>query len=945
MRFSRSEPEYRLPSGKRADIVVFDSSNRPWLVIEAKRNVAGENYTRNFDPYSPKVVRQAYDYANQIGAPFFATYNGDMLVLFQTYEEFKPLLERKSKSYRVKDLSLFAAELLKDVTSLKSGKEKWDELDDAFVSRAKHFHDRVTPPYLIALRKELKQNSRFSAAYSRWAEEQGFDMEHNSKEVEVNLARQASYILMNQLLFYKMLSDTAAYKSEITPLLPVDNPSLLPAVLKKSFARVTSRVDFKAVFEYDPIFNNIPLTDEICSEVNDFVEELRSYDLSVFRSDVIGRIYEHLIPKDERHDLGQYYTPPAIVELITRLTVAKPTDKVLDPACGSGGFLIGAYKELKRASTGSRTPIHRKILGQLYGIDINRFPAHLSAINLAVQDISSKTDVVQIEVADFFDILPGQGRFARRVANLTGEPILETVPIPTKVDVVVANPPYIRHEMITQRERIQSLLRELGVEMSERSDIYAYFFVHASQFVEDGGRVGFITSERWLDTDYGVDLEKFFLANFRIKYIVKFDRQVFDEPLVGTCVTILEKESQQDARDSNLVKLIRVKRNMEIAELKGLLERASDKPESVEYFQAYTLATKVQANLGGDPRWARLLYAPPIYYDLVSHPRMTKVGQLASVGRGLKSGADDFFYLDKDELADHGLGPKHMVPALKHIAQVDHPKLQASDTEWRVLDVHPTLEKLGVFNSESISGRSSLEFAKKALKKAGHDDLLNYIEDGEERGLHKRPSCRRTNGIWFDLGDLPRPPIVLPQVYWKDAIIPFNADRVVVNQRLITLDPKEGVDSMLLAAILNSSMSALFINLHGRVAMGEALNRIEITVDDAKDLPIPNPEELTPTQVREIKETFKEMLAKTGEISPAELHGFRKRIDSVLLTALDFEDRQNELGEAFEELIDARVTGGGSSREVLVSGERQPRRIVRLRGAEVVTKSNLDQYV
>lgn len=147
--------------------------------------------------------------------------------------------------------------------------------------------------------------------------------------------------------------------------------------------------------------------------------ELDDQDLSQFDSDVIGRIYEGVIPADRRHEMGEYYTPPAICSLITQLTIDNGNAEVMDPACGSGGFLVAAYnrkKELLPETEGG----HEHILSQIYGVDINRFPAHLSAINLSIQDLSTHTETVNVEVSDFFNIQPNTIRFGRVKAGAGG---------------------------------------------------------------------------------------------------------------------------------------------------------------------------------------------------------------------------------------------------------------------------------------------------------------------------------------------------------------------------------------------------------------------------------------------------------------------------------------------------------------------------------------------
>ena len=129
----------------------------------------------------------------------FATYNGKTMVLFRTYEEFKPLLQRKTKTYEIKDISVFAKEILLDIVNLHQDKTKWDSRDDAFVKRAKHFHEILSDKYFGALEFELKNNIKFENDFSKWVKEQGF--EYKKEETLENFAKQGAYILMNQLLF------------------------------------------------------------------------------------------------------------------------------------------------------------------------------------------------------------------------------------------------------------------------------------------------------------------------------------------------------------------------------------------------------------------------------------------------------------------------------------------------------------------------------------------------------------------------------------------------------------------------------------------------------------------------------------------------------------------------------------------------------------------------
>ncbi|MEM3798161.1 MAG: hypothetical protein QXY74_06990, partial [Candidatus Bathyarchaeia archaeon] len=101
----------------RPDLVVeaIDKGKRiSLLVIETKRKVPFID--RKFDPYSIDVIRQASGYAVELGAPYFATCNGEFFVLFDTFTAGVPLPQRKLKHYKVSFDEDFAKMLLEEVS-------------------------------------------------------------------------------------------------------------------------------------------------------------------------------------------------------------------------------------------------------------------------------------------------------------------------------------------------------------------------------------------------------------------------------------------------------------------------------------------------------------------------------------------------------------------------------------------------------------------------------------------------------------------------------------------------------------------------------------------------------------------------------------------------------------------------------------------------------------
>lgn len=92
--------------------------------------------------------------------------------------------------------------------------------------------------------------------------------------------------------------------------------------------------------------------------------------------DLLKRLYQNLVPKRLRHDLGEYYTPDWLVErLLNQLGVAgDPTKRLLDPSCGSGTFLVLAVKRIRKYAEDHALPpgdVLEQILQNVVGFDLN----------------------------------------------------------------------------------------------------------------------------------------------------------------------------------------------------------------------------------------------------------------------------------------------------------------------------------------------------------------------------------------------------------------------------------------------------------------------------------------------------------------------------------------------------------------------------------------------
>ena len=121
------------------------------------------------------------------------------------------------------------------------------------------------------------------------------------------------------------------------------------------------------------------------------LEKLSRYDLSKLDEDVLKGLYQELVDPEERHDLGEYYTPDWLAEYILReLLKRKPMKSILDPACGSGTFLFTSIKLKKEflKKMNSKNLLYH-ILNRVVGIDIHPLAIIIAKTNylLALGDL------------------------------------------------------------------------------------------------------------------------------------------------------------------------------------------------------------------------------------------------------------------------------------------------------------------------------------------------------------------------------------------------------------------------------------------------------------------------------------------------------------------------------------------------------------------------------
>lgn len=979
-------------SQKRQDFRVYERAieGRGKLALCGEVKLPGTQQGRS--PFDPALMKDAFEKANNANCQYFFTWNVEHLALFD-----RSLWDAATMHERCIGQWQLGLELNKPADIMRA--EVIARLRDQFLPTFyKAFSDiwtgQVTdvslPPsdfYITVLESHLAgpmgpvrelrdylgvksdQVPAFDARLKEWmTKEQQWNFDRSDpeswREAIDRAARSMVYVLSNRILFYQAVRLRNDLPELEFPRSAKKDPQKALDYLRDCFQEAVDKTG-----DYEPVF--FPEEKEWAAltalsgtnSLDAWDKTIRAIDRFEFKeipTDILGHVFQKLISPEERQKFGQYYTDENIVDLINAFCIRKGDAAVLDPACGSGSFLVRAYYrkwELDKRLT------NQELLEGIYGCDINPFPAHLATLNLAARNIANEENYPRIARRNFFTVGPGKPFCAIPIATgvYEGRTGRANIHLPA-LEAVVGNPPYVRHEEIPKESELKRSLRDQSKEhiyetaekpwpdlnLSKQSDLHVYFWPVAAQFLKEDGWFGFLTSSSWLDARYGFALQRWILQNFRLVAIIEsVDEPWFEDARVKTAATILQRCDDPTKRDDNMVKFVQLKRPL--AEILGKREDESQKQEAAEKMRDYILKKKSdfssdqlrimvkrQADLWneglsvaamfkrqkelaqdlldnvdeqdnsetdsepvkqakqsdelfsfdyGGGKWGRYLRAPDLYFDMIREfgHRFTRLGEIATIKFGIKSGCDAFFMprnvsaqlLSENESEQewkalplmrrckreqvvsgevvivqcgnktlHPVEAKYLRPEVHSLTQVDRPLVSEKQLDRVVLWVNEPLAELkGTYAHDFIIWGSKQTFASNKSKAVP---------------VPKRATCAGRNP-WYDLTGL-RPGIGFwPMAQQYRHIIPANPQHLVCNHNLFdihALDLDEAATRALMP-VLNSTLTAFIKPYYGRYAGTEGNLKTEVV--DTILIEIPDPRNVSGSVLRRVESALLSM--------------------------------------------------------------------------------------
>ncbi|MDM2548386.1 N-6 DNA methylase [Mycobacteroides abscessus] len=274
--------------------------------------------------------------------------------------------------------------------------------------------------------------------------------------------------------------------------------------------------------------------------VRELVKQFEKYDLSKTGFDVKGEAFEHFLGDTFTGGLGQYFTPRNVVEFIVEAVDPAPDDSVIDPFCGTGGFLIdhheraaGKIRETKQSVKSKEEALRHLGEDCIFGIDWNERTSLACRMNMVVHGEGDSGRHI-FRQSGFLDVSDNAG------GNLVGD---------NKFDVCLTNPPF------GSAETDKSVLNKFTVSSGRKSiERAALALERAIRLVKPGGHIGIIIMDGILNNSSTASIRKYVLQNAEVLGLVSLPPETFEGYGGRSDTTVLllrKKEEPDDGQQEN----------------------------------------------------------------------------------------------------------------------------------------------------------------------------------------------------------------------------------------------------------------------------------------------------------------------------------------------------------------------------------------------------------
>ena len=389
--------------------------------------------------------------------------------------------------------------------------------------------------------------------------------------------------LLDRLIFIRVAEDRGLEDRQLS-LVASGSESTVAKRLRDLFRRYDDNFDSKLFLPHaaDSVRIDGEVLQRVLRGLHQTADESVRYDFGAIDADVLGVMYEQylgLVLKQtakrakladgavNRKEQGIYYTPTWVVDYIVRFSIEEALKRkgvrperlrVLDPACGSGTFLLRAFDHLMRARNPSGASVQARFdpeaSERLVGLRTSVLTENLFGVDLDARAVEIAQLNLMIRAAESRHRLPTLERNVR-----VGNSVISDASVDAKAldwpkafpevmrdggfDVVVTNPPYVRIQNLGEADAAYLKQR---FKADWNFDLYTTFVQQAWELLREGGIAGFILPNKFLNAKYGRSLRAFLAERGAIFKLLDFrDYQVFEDATTYTCLLFLRKAASK----------------------------------------------------------------------------------------------------------------------------------------------------------------------------------------------------------------------------------------------------------------------------------------------------------------------------------------------------------------------------------------------------------------
>jgi len=319
---------------------------------------------------------------------------------------------------------------------------------------------------------------------------------------------------------------------------------------------------------------------------------------------------------DGAKSVGAYYTPEPVARALASWALRRPGERALDPAAGTGVFLVAAAERLRQLGA-------RQV--RVSGVELRQEAAREARARLLAAGVEGAC----LRTSDFLELEPASD---------------------TAADAILGNPPYVRFQRLDagRRARAAEVAAAAGLPADPLASSWVAFVLHAERFLSPGGRLALVLPSELGHARYARPALELLRQRFARTTFVLFERALF--PSLDQGALLLLADDHGAAFEGFFQARLTC-----AAELAGGLAQVAGS------------AIDAAALIRGESRLHHA-WLPAGVGQLLEELRRTgacsRLGDHARVSIGYVTGANAFFHLSPARARELGIGPRHLRPAL-----------------------------------------------------------------------------------------------------------------------------------------------------------------------------------------------------------------------------------------------------------------------------------------